>query len=141
LNETMETQLLYLAGSLVGVAAICGLCVALFGRGVSSLDAAGAAARVADDVPGFRPGRFALSADTRSALIEDARDGGVYIVCARGDGLVTRKLAKGFLRATSRDGAALRLKFADFTFPQARIDLADEAAARDWEARFAKLTA
>ncbi len=137
----MQAQLIYLAGSLAGVAAICGLCVALFGRGVASLDAGSAARRVADDVPGFRAGRCALAADGRSALIEDARDGAAYLVMARGDGLVTRGLGKGFLRSAAREGAALRLRFADFTFPGARIDLGNEAVAADWEARFARLGA
>ena len=137
----MQAQLIYLAGSLAGVAAICGLCVALFGRGVATLDAKSAEARLRDDVPGFRAGRIALAGDARSALIEDARDGGVYIVLARGDGLVTRRLGRLFLRSAVRDGAALRLKFADFTFPNARIDLGDDAVARDWEVRFAQLGA
>ena len=134
----MPAQLIYLAGSLAGVAAICGLCVALFGRGTARLDAASAKARLAQDVAGFRAGRFALAADGRSALVEDARDGSVYLVLVRGDGLVTRGLGQGFVRATARDGGALRFRFSDFTFPGARIDLGSEAVAADWEARFAR---
>ena len=41
----MQSQLLYLAGSLGGVAAICGLCVLLFGAGAASLDEGSAQAR------------------------------------------------------------------------------------------------
>ena len=134
----MQTQLLYLAGSLGGVAAICGLCVLLFGAGVASLDADSAKARLRGDVVGFQAGRCTLSADRRSALVEDARDGAIYLVVVRGDGLVTRRLADGFLRAAAQDGATLRLKFADFTFPGTRIDLADDALARDWQARIAR---
>ena len=63
----MQTQILYLAGSLAGVAAICGLCVALFGRGVASLDATAAQARLAQDFAGFHPGQCAVAADARSA--------------------------------------------------------------------------
>ena len=137
----MPTQLIYLAGSLAGVAAICGLCVALFGRGVASLDTASAQARLAQDVVGYRAGRFALAADGRSALAEDARDGSVWLVMVRGDGLVTRRLGHGFVRAAAREGGALRFKFSDFTFPAARIDLGDEAAAREWETRFGRLSA
>ena len=69
---------------------------------------------------------------------QDAGTRAVYLVVVRGDGLVTRRLADGFVRAAARDGATLRLRFADFTFPQARIDFTDDAVARDWEARFAR---
>jgi hypothetical protein len=137
----MQAQLIYLAGSLAGVAAICGLCVALFGRGVATINAAGAEARLRDDVTGFRAGACTLSADGRSALVEDARNGAVYLVAARGDGLVTRGLAKGFLRSAGREGATLRLRFADFTFPGARIDLGDDKLAEDWQVRLARLGA
>ena len=133
----MLNQLIYLGGSLAGVAAICGLCVALFGRGVARLDATSAQARLAQDVAGFRAGRSALAADARSALVEDAQDGATYLVMVRGDGLVTRALGHGFVRAAAREGGALRFRFSDFTFPAARIDLGDEAAAREWAARFA----
>jgi hypothetical protein len=137
----MLSQLLYLAGSLAGVAAICGLCVALFGRGVASLDAGSAQARLAQDVAGFRAGRLALAADARSALVEDVRSGAVYLVMVRGDGLVTRSLSGGFVRAAAREGGALRFRFSDFTFPAARIDLGDEAVARDWEVRLGSAVA
>jgi hypothetical protein len=131
----MQSQLLYLAGSLGGVAAICGLCVLLFGAGAASLDEGSAQARLQADVAGFRPGRCTLAADKRSALVEDTRGGAVYLVVVRGDGLVTRRLADGFLRAAAQDGTALKLQFADFTFPRTRVDLGDAGLAADWRAR------
>ena len=137
----MPAQLIYLAGSLAGVAAICGLCVALFGRGVASLDATAAQARLAQDFAGFHPGQCAVAADARSALAEDARDGSLYLVTVRGDGLVTRGLGRDYVRAAARENSALRLTFRDFTFPGARIGFADDAIARDWEARLARLGA
>ena len=134
----MPTQVLYLAASLIGVAAMIGLCVALFGREVAKLDTRSAAARLAQDVPGFRLGASALSADTRSAFLEDARDHAVYLVTARGDGFVTRRIARGSVKAATRDGVSLDLRFSDFTFPRATIAFHDEEVARDWEQRMAR---
>jgi hypothetical protein len=131
-------QLLYLAVSLAGVAGMVGLCALLFGRAVATLDTRSAAARLANDVPGFRLGNSALSADCRSAMLEDARNGAVYLVTARGDAFVTRKLGRADVKAASRDGAALALRFSDFTFPTATIAFHDEGIARDWEARMEK---
>jgi hypothetical protein len=42
------------------------------------------------------------------------------------------------VKAASRDGAALALRFTDFTFPAATIAFHDEGVARDWEARMEK---
>ena len=107
----------------------------LFGRGVAKLDAQAASDHVAAEVPGFRAGEFALSADGRSAFVADARDGTVYLVAVRGGDLVTRKIARGYLKNSARDGAALNLRFSDFTFPKAAIAFADEKIAQDWERR------
>jgi len=131
----MTTQLLYLAASLAGVAAIVGFCILLFGHAVAKIDADAAEARLRDDVPGFRKGAIALSPDSHAALVEDARDGALYLVIAQGAGLVTRKLSAGYVRDTARKGAALDLRLADFTFPKARLFFAEEESARAWEAR------
>lgn len=131
----MTDQLLYLAISLAGVAAMVGLCAFLFGREVAKLDTRTAAARVAYDVPGFRLGHSALSADCRSAMLENAHDGSVWLVTARGDGFITRRLSRREVKAASRDGAALHLRFFDFTFPAAMIAFHDEDVARDWQMR------
>lgn len=131
----MTGQFLYLAASLAGVAMMAGLCTLLFGGGVACIDADSARARLREDVPGFRAGAFVATADGDAALMEDARDGAVYLVVVRGSGLVTRKLSKDFLRKTQRNGASLDLRFADFTFPRARLPFAKEIAVSDWEAR------
>ena len=133
------SQLLYLLASLAGVAAMIGLCAALFGRSTVAIEPERAIERLAFDVPGFRAGSIAVAADKRSALIEDARDGALYLVAARGDGLVTRRLSESYVKAASRDGAALSLRFADITFPRTALAFADETSARDWEARMARL--
>jgi hypothetical protein len=135
----MTTQILYLLGSLAGVAALVGLCVALFGRDTARIDARTAEEVLRADVPGFRAGAVALSADAGAALMEDAHDGTAYLVVARGRALVTRKLSRGFVRDAKRDGAALNLRLSDFTFPKARLVFAQEAAALEWETRFARL--
>lgn len=131
----MNAQLLQLLLSLGEVALMVGLCLALFGRATAP-PAHAFDARLAADVPGFRAGRRAASGDGRSVLIEDARDGAIYLAVARGDGVVTRKLS----RAThvSRDGERLTLGLKDFTLGRAELTLAD---ASDWEARLKALAA
>ncbi len=65
----MNAQLLQLLISLIEVAAMAGLCALLFGWNKAAMpDLAAALGR---DIPGFRPGRFALSADAKAALIEE----------------------------------------------------------------------
>jgi hypothetical protein len=135
----MTSQLLYLLTSLAGVAAMVGLCVVLFGRAVAKLDARSVEDALRADVPGFRAGKVTLSADGQGALAEDAQDGATWLVIARGSGLVTRKLSRGVVRKTKRDGKALDLSLTDFTFPKARLMFGEEAAALEWETRFAGL--
>ena len=137
----MTAQLLYLAASLAGVAALVGFCALLFGRDTAKVSAQSAEEALRADLPGFRAGAVALSADAGAALVEDAHNGATYLVIARGRGLVTRKLSRGFLRNAKRDGAALDLRLSDFTFPKARLVFAQEAAALEWETRFARLAA
>ncbi|HUB84541.1 MAG TPA: hypothetical protein VL971_02530 [Rhizomicrobium sp.] len=135
----MTSQLLYLIASLAGVAAMVGLCVALFGRSTTNIDAATATDALRADVPGFRAGAIALSADGHGALVEDAQNGATWLVIARGSGLVTRKLSRGFVRKAKRNGAALNLSLTDFTFRRARLVFGEEAVALEWETRFARL--
>lgn len=132
-------QALYLLGSLAGVAAMVALCAFLFGRDTAKFDAKAAEDALRADVPGFHLGSVALSADGHGALVEDAHDGAAYLVIARGRGLVTRRLSRGFLRNAKRDGTALDLSLTDFTFPKARLVFGEEAAALEWETRFARL--
>ena len=135
----MTFQLLYLLASLAGVAALVGLCAALFGRKTARIDAQAAEDALRADIPRFRLGSVSLSANGEVALVEDAHDGATYLVIARGRGLVTRKLSRGLLRNAKRDGAALDLRLYDFTFPKARLVFAQEAQALEWETRFARL--
>src|SRR5665213_3974249 len=105
------------------------ICWALFGRAVASLSGADAvAAALARDVPGFRIGPATLSLDARAALIENARDGSIYLAVMRGGDVVTRKLARGFVLA--RNGDRLELRLNDFTLRKAELDLSDAAT---WE--------
>lgn len=126
-------MVLQLAISLIGIALMVGLCWALFGLGHAPIADAGAVgADLARDVPGFRAGRCALSRDRLAALVEDARDGSVYLAVARGDGMVTRKLARGI--ALARDGERLTLDLREFTLGRAALELDDAAW---WERRLA----
>jgi hypothetical protein len=131
----MTGQFLYLAASLAGVAAMVGLCVLLFGRGVATITAESAEARLRDDIPGFRAGAVAISSDSHAALVEDARDRSLHLVIARGSGLVLRTLSRDMVRKATRNGSTLDLRLADFTFSKARVAFAEEQSASDWEAR------
>lgn len=124
----MNGQLLQLLISLVAVAAMAGLCAALFGWRDAALPDAGAT--LGRDIPGFRPGRIAMSGDARSALIENARDGAIYLAVMRGGDVVTRRLSRDV--RVSREGGRLTLDLRDFTLKRIRLDLADAAA---WETR------
>jgi len=130
---------LYLAGSVAGIALMVGINVLLFGARpikIASIDVA--AERLRNEIAGFRLGESAVGTSQDVALAEDARDGSLHLIVVRGDGLVARALKKGMLKTVSRDGAALSLRFADFTLPHANLTLSNEAAAQHWEARIAR---
>lgn len=127
-------MLLYLAGSLLGIAAIVALAAWLFGWRDAALDAGRITEALARDVPGFLPGR--TSHDARAALVENAHDGSVYLAVTQGNGLVTRKLSKGI--AVARDRTQLSIDPRDFACRRARLDVAD---AEYWETRLKGLAA
>ena len=131
-------NLLYLLASLAGVGLLVGLNVLLMGRARASVDEAAAAGLLASEHPGFRAARCSVAAKKDAALVED-ETGGLYVVTALGDRLVSRKLSPDIVRNVSRDGAALAIGFSDMTFPQIRIVLAGEDVAREWDARIARL--
>jgi len=133
----MNGQVLQLLISVGGITVMVAICWILFGRAVASLagpdDVAAALAR---DVPGFHMGPAAISRDARAALIENARDGSVYLAVMRGGDIVTRKLARGL--GLARNGDKLELRLKDFTLRKAELDLADAAA---WEEKLKGLAA
>ncbi|HXM00924.1 MAG TPA: hypothetical protein VN932_13425, partial [Rhizomicrobium sp.] len=122
-------NLLYLLGSVGGIAVLVGLNVLLFGHRAGALDMAALESRLVLDHPGFRAGAAALSADARAGLMQNEADGSLYLARIGGDKLVTRKLARGGLRALRRDGASLDLRFADVTFPRAWLAFTDAGEA------------
>jgi hypothetical protein len=131
----MNPLLLYLLGSVAGIALMVGVNVALFGRRTGALDLAALQARLALDNPGFRSGEAVVAG--RTALVENAADGALYLARASGDTFVTRKLSRGSVKRITRSGASLDLRFADFTFPRARLAFANEDDAGAWHARIA----
>ena len=133
----MNAQLLQLLISLGGIALMIGLCRVLFGGRETSLADTGAVSEnLACNIPGFRAGATTLSRDRRSALIESLQDGHIYLAVVRGDGLVTRKLARGVKIARKGDRIELELK--DFTLPRAELDLSDALV---WETKLRGLAA
>jgi hypothetical protein len=137
-----EMNLVYFLGSLIGVALIVGLNVALFGRAkpiLGNLQDLGSL--IAADVPGFRAGCGVVGSDGAAALVEDEGSAAIFLVGAIGDRIVTRKLSPATLHRMARDGSVLSLQLRDFAFPKTRITLADNDAARAWEARLKQAAA
>ena len=133
----MNGQALQLLISVGGIAAMVAICWALFGRAVASLSSADAAiATLTRDIPGFRSGEKTMSRDGHAALIEDARDGAIYLAIMRGGDVVTRKLSRGL--GVARDGDRLELRLKDFTLRKADLHLAD---ADSWETKLKDLAA
>jgi hypothetical protein len=133
----MNGQALQLLISVGGVAVMVAICWALFGRAVASLSGPDAvAAALARDVPGFYRGPATLSRDAHAALMENARDGSIYLAVMRGGDVVTRKLTRGF--GLARNGNRLELRLKDFTLRKAQLDLADAAT---WEEKLRGLAA
>ncbi|HEY2071000.1 MAG TPA: hypothetical protein VGG48_15700 [Rhizomicrobium sp.] len=130
-------NLFYFIGSVAGIAVLVGLNVLLFGRRTSALDLAALERRLALDHPGFRAGDGVVAGG--AALIEDRADGGLYLVRAGGAYPVARKLSHGSVRRLVRNGSRLDLRFADFTFPCARLAFASEVEAGDWEVRLKRV--
>jgi len=127
---------LYLAGSLGGIALLVGLNHLLFGQALSRVGGKDeVAARLAREIPGFRPGPCLIGADGRAALIENVTNRSLLLVEAQGDDVVTRKLTRELVASVGRLGARLSLELADFTFPRATILAGSENQAREWEAR------
>lgn len=126
-------SLAYLAGSLGGVALLVLLCAALFGTRLAVIPPPAALeAYLAKFIPGFK--LRAMAADAATALLE-GNDGSLHLVVARGDGLVARLVTPSLVRAVEQDGAALKLRLADFTLPSARLELRDADEASRWRAR------
>ena len=129
-------SLIYLAGSLVGIALLVGFNFLLFGRAHPEVGSAETiATRLAREIPGFRAGRAIIGADGRAAVIENAANRSLYLVEAMGDGIVTRQLTRGLLANVGRLGERLSLELRDFTFPRATLLAPSESLAREWEAR------
>lgn len=123
----------YLLASLAAVALIVGLNLILMGRGRARVGLDSAKALLETENPGFRAADAVVGRDGRAALVED-ETGAVYLVAAAGDRFVSRKLSSGSVRTLVRDGDMLTLRLRDFTFPRARLVLADADAAAAWEA-------
>jgi hypothetical protein len=131
-------HLIYLLGSLAGVALIVGLNYLLTGKGQARVDLKTAGALLAREQPGCCARQGAFSPDGAGGLVEDEA-GGLYLIVAAGADLVSRKLTAAGLKALTRDGAKLHLELDDFTFPRATLNLMGTAVASEWQQRLAVL--
>jgi hypothetical protein len=122
--------------SLAGVMMLVGLNVLLFGAESARIaSVADAVRRMRQEVADFYAVDATLDVAKRAALLQNARNGVLYLVVVKGNGLVTRALKKGALKTFAREGATLSLRLADFTLPRAQLTFADETTAEAWEAR------
>jgi hypothetical protein len=129
-------SIIYLAGSLGGIALLVGLNFLLFGRTRPDVGSAeDIAKRLAREIPGFRAGRAIVGMDGRAALIENAANRSVFLVEAMGDDIVTRQITRGLLASVGRLGERLSLELRDFTFPRTTIWAPTDGVAREWESR------
>ncbi|HEY1711101.1 MAG TPA: hypothetical protein VGG10_22740 [Rhizomicrobium sp.] len=132
----MTGQTLYVIGSLVGVMMLVGLNALLFGTENARIaTVADAVKRLRQEIADFYAADATLDITKRAALLQNARNGVLYLVVVKGNGLVTRALKKGALKTFAREGTTLSLRLADFTLPRAKLTFADEAIAEAWEAR------
>jgi hypothetical protein len=129
-------QTFYIVASLAGVMMLVGLNVLLFGAESARIaTVADAVRRLRQESADFYAADATLDVTRRAALLQNARNGGLYLVVVKGNGLVTRALKKGALKTFAREGTTLSLRLADFTLPRAKLTLPDEATAEAWEAR------
>jgi hypothetical protein len=136
LGRRLDMSWIYLAGSFGGIALLVGFNLLLFGRVHAQVGTAQEiAARLANEIPGFRAGRAIVGVDGRSAVVENASNRALYLVEAMGDDIVTRQLSHGLLANVGRLGEKLSLELRDFTFPRATLIAGSESLAREWEAR------
>ena len=123
-----------LAISVIGIAILVGLARIVFAKPASPLTAASAADRLAFDEPDFGPVAWALDLSNGAALARN-NAGELAIVTAHGDGLVTRRFAKGVARGDFADGRLI-IHSTDHTWRDVVIEMsADEA--RAWLSRMA----
>jgi hypothetical protein len=95
-------SLLSLLLPVAGVLAIVLVCWLAGGTGKAVIaDAEAARARLREDEPSFAPARVLLASDRRVALIADRSGTDIAAVMAFGDKLVSRRFARGAIRAAS----------------------------------------
>jgi hypothetical protein len=83
-----------------GVAAIILVCWLAGGTGKAEIaDAEAVRAHLRHDEPGFAPARVLLAGDRRVALVADDTSADIAAVMAFGDKLVSRRFARGAIRA------------------------------------------
>ena len=127
-------DVLYLLGSLAGIALLVLLSVALFGlQGVRMTSAQSLEAYLAGTLPAFRARNMVLDSAAKAALAENDFDGTIFLVVACGDAMVSRKLSRSLLRNIGRQETKLSLRLADFTLPRADLTFADSATTSLWE--------
>ncbi|MEO1039903.1 MAG: hypothetical protein AAFX09_10175 [Pseudomonadota bacterium] len=140
--DSALVQILVLIISALAIAGLVWLNARLGGWTPARVESLAAARAVLEfDVIGFRAAQGVLAADGRAALFTE--DGGerLGLVTALGDGLVSRALGAGDVRAVDRDGAGLKLALNDYTYPAVTLTLADEDEAESWRRAIEALTA
>jgi len=136
------TLVLFLLGSILGVAAMVAMNAGLKISKTSQIDTLEQAGDLLDiDSIGFETGPGVLSKDNKSALVEESGSERIALLSARGDGVVIRYLVPGLVKTARMDGSELDIKLNDFTYSPVTMSFADNETARLWADKLNKLQA
>lgn len=128
--------LVEIAISLSGVVILIGLAWALGATRSIAVTEEAAIDRLVFDEPDFRPGRWLIGADGKSAAAISADGVEAAVVFAVGDGLGTRRFRQGAVDI-EQSGSGLTFKFGELSLRSLRLLAPDENAAAQWVLRLA----
>ena len=130
------TSLIIILVSAIAIATLIGLNMWLGGWTASRIETVQeAAARLQQDFLSFNSAGGIVSAEGKAALVIDKDSDRIGLVLAQGDIFVSRIVdADSIAQIDAADGL-LDIRFRDFTFPRAVLDLANPDAAIEWRNR------
>ena len=128
--------LIEIAISLSGIAILIGLSWALGATRSAAVTIDSAVDRLAFDEPDFKPGVWFIGADGKSAAAASVDGHETALVFAVGDGLATRRFARGAVGVETAE-TSLLFKMGEPSLRTLRLVAPDESAAADWVLRLA----
>ncbi len=123
--------LIELGFSLAGVALLVGLSYLLGAWRSARVTLPAAAERLGFDEPDFKPGRWLVGVDGKSAAVWSADGAEIGLVFAIGDDFATRRLKRSSA-TVEREGSALLFLLREPSRRAVRVAAADNTAAEQW---------